>query len=728
MTLPIIKRYVLALGRYGWTIPTGLTLGVAAAGVIAAQPTPPPVYKAEAVLVGNRPATIFSETGTEVRQAIETFTRDSLLTDEVIEGTAQAVGLPPKQVVKNTKVEVASSAKSAKKVAKEEPEQITVTYQDTDTKRMSKAVQELVKRMIDQSRLNNTARLRSVIQSLDQRLPSVQAELQQVEQQLEAYDRIEGPALLSAQNGSLISSITTSQQQQRGIRLQLESVIVQMRSLEQRLGLNSDQAYVASALSADPLIASLRVQIQQVESQVALKQKDLRPQHPELITLGKQEQALSEQLQKRAAEVIGGNGLAAPLVGNVRQDSNLDPARQQLANTLVALQTQKETLQQQFLSTVKAEQELRQQFSNIPNKQLERTRIEQQVSLKKGLYDKMQAKLMDAKAAEAETVSSLSLARLAAAPTEPKPPKSTLMLLLVGGAMGLLAGAGMVFLLDALEGKFQTEEDLVEAFKQREVTLLGVLPWVQLLTTPPSPVVIQLDALQLEPYEQCRTKLRLAEGQNLRMVILTSTIAQEGKSITAYNLAIAAARAGKRTLLIEADLRSPSNAHYLSITPDADSGFEPLRYYGQLGDCMRLVPAIANLYIVPSPGPQRQSAAILESSEIRRLLEDARGRFDLVVLDTPALSLCNDALLLEQYTDGIILVTRPGLTQVSLLTEAIDHMTQSETVRLLGAVVNGVDRPLPTQPAVAPSRSAPSSSTVDRPPLSVETQEVGHRY
>jgi capsular exopolysaccharide synthesis family protein len=728
MTLPIVKRYFLAVGRHGWTIPIGLVLGVAASGFVAAQPDPVPIFKAEAVMSANRPPTVFSETGLEVRQPIDSFTSDSLLTDNVLKGTAEAVGMDPKVLAKNTKVEITMPTKGAKKPAKEDSAQITVEYQDTDAKRMANIIQELVKRMIDQSRLNNTARLRAVIQSLNQRLPLVKSELQVAEQRLEAYDRIEGPALISAQNGSLIAAITGSEQQQRTAQLQLESVTVQIRSLEQRLGLNSDQAYVASALSADPIVATLRAQIQQVEGQIALKNKDLQPEHPEMVALGKQQQTIEEQLQKRASEVIGGNGLAAPLGTNVRQDSSLDPARQQLANTLVALKTQQDMLQQQLLSTARSEQELRQAFANVPNKQLERTRLEQQVLLKKGLHDKMQAKLMDAKAAEAETVSSLNLTKLGAAPTAPKTAKSVPLILLVGGVMGLLAGAGAVFLLDVLEGKFYTSEDLVEAIKQRDVALLGVLPFVPSLSTPPLPVISPADSPYLETYERFRSKLRLAEGQSLRMVMFTSTIDQEGKSVTAYNLAIASARAGKRTLLIEADLRSPSNAPYLNIKPDPDSLFEPLRYYGQIGDCIHLVPAVENLYIVPSPGPQRQAASILESSEMRRLLEDARGRFDLVVLDTPALSRCNDALLLERYTDGMVLVTRPGVTQSSLLAEAIDHLTETEEARLLGAVVTGVETPSPppaalpfTPPGLAPIEDFPTPSP-ETPPVSTSNR------
>jgi Mrp family chromosome partitioning ATPase len=155
-------------------------------------------------------------------------------------------------------------------------------------------------------------------------------------------------------------------------------------------------------------------------------------------------------------------------------------------------------------------------------------------------------------------------------------------------------------------------------------------------------------------------------------------------------LGIASARAGKRTLIIETDLRSPSRCTSLKVIPDRDATIEPLRYYANLSECIRLVPDVENLYIVPSPGPVRQSAAILESSEMRRLIEDVRERFDLVILDTSALSISNDPLLIQPYSDGIVLVARPHYTQENMLGEAIDQLVESE-LGLLGAIINGAD-------------------------------------
>jgi capsular exopolysaccharide synthesis family protein len=290
----------------------------------------------------------------------------------------------------------------------------------------------------------------------------------------------------------------------------------------------------------------------------------------------------------------------------------------------------------------------------------------------------------------------LSLAQVMQPPLPPKVPKSAPVMVAIGGLVGLILGAGAVFLLDMLEGMFYTPEDIKDALKQQEISVLGVLPLVLSLDDPRRGAILTMaDSPYFDYYERFRSLLRRPENGNPRVVMISSVLPGEGKSVTAYNLAIASARVGKRTLLIEADVRSASLAHFVGIQPNPDAQLEPLRYYGQISDCIAMAPLVENLYVVPSCGPQRQAASIIESSEMRRLLEDARGRFDFVVLDVPALSKCNDAMLLEPFTDGMVIVTRPGVTSQSLLAEALNEFSESEDVDLLGSVINGVEVQLP---------------------------------
>ncbi|WP_193195452.1 GumC family protein [Nostoc sp. MG11] len=712
MTPPIVKRYLIAFDKYKWIGLASFGLVVAGSIVVAVQPEPPASYVASAALTYTGPPVSFSATGSEIQQQGKELNEQVLLSDQIIEAVAAKVNVKPTKIGTSVALTV---PKKNPRTGELESTILEMKYKDTDAKRATEILVELMQAMIKLSGDINTGRLKAIIQKIDERLPQAKRELQVAEQKLERYDRVERTAILAAENGSLLNGVTASQNLQRQIQLTVSGVDAQIRSLEGKLGLTVGQAYVSSALSADPIIGNLRAQIYQTEAQIALFRKDLRPEHPNMIQLQRQKQASEELLQQRAAEVLGGGGTAAPLRGDIagiRTQSSLDPARQELANQMVALQTQRETLQQQLAQEIQQEARLRQEYSLIPNKQLERSRLEQEVALKKAVYDQMQTKLTDSKTAEAETISSLSVARLPTVTADIKPPKSVPVTLGVGGFLGLLVGGGVIFLLGSLEGTYKTREDIRESLKQREVALLGELPLMLVddLDKEALPVVLSPDSPYSEFYEKFRSNLRRIGGRDLKVVLITSTDSQEGKTVSAYNLGIASARAGKRTLIIETDLRSPSHCASLKVTADPDATIEPLRYYASLSECIRLVPDVENLYIIPSPGPVRQSAAILESSEMRRLMEDVRERYDLVILDTNPLSLSNDPLLIQPYSDGIVLVARPNFTQENMLGEAIDQLVESE-LGLLGAIINGADITVAMPEPISPQTTSPQADT-----------------
>ncbi len=407
MTPPIVKRYLIAFDKYKWIGLASFGLVVAGSTILAVQPEPPRKFIATGALKYNLPPVSFSATGSEIQQRGLALSEKFLVANTIIP-VAKKVNEDPKKVAKNLKVSVPKIGEDGQLSAGI----ITIRYQDTEPKRAERVVSAFRQAMIQLSGDDNTEKLQAIIDKIEERLPKVTTELEEAEKKLEQYDRIERPAILAAENGSLLNTITGSQNQQRQIKLTVSGIDAQIRSLQQRLGLSAQQAYTSSALSADPIIGNLRNQIYQVESQMEVLRKDVRSTYPAMITLQRQKDAYERLLQQRAAEVVGGVGNTAPLpnVSGVRAQSNLDPARQQLANQLVALQTQRETLQRQFLDLAQEQTRLQRDYALIPNKQLERSRLVQQVGLKKAVYDQMQAKLADARTAEAETVSTLVIA------------------------------------------------------------------------------------------------------------------------------------------------------------------------------------------------------------------------------------------------------------------------------------------------------------------------------
>jgi capsular exopolysaccharide synthesis family protein len=713
---PFLQRYLIALGQYTWVPFLTLVMGGGIGAFVAS--TQPPLslsYRYNGVLTTVTPPALFSETGTRIQEAGQILSPEILLAENVIQFVAGKLQEDIEEVQRSSRVEIGTLAEDSD----QPPGTILVQYTHEDEEKAKEGLTLLLDAMREQSRLVNASRLRAQIEAIQVRLPAVEKELRDAEQNLEAYNRREEVNILAAQTGTLVGAITGSQQQQRQLKLSLEGVQAQIDSLEQRLGLSADQAYVSSALSADPIISSLRQQIYEVESQLALLQRDLRPEHPTIVELKNRQTTYQNLLEQRAQEVVGGEGRVAPLPGasdlNVRQDSNLDPTRQQLANTLVSLKTEQETLNRQLQAAIQTEQELRREYATIPNKQLEQTRLAQEVALKKALFDKIQAALLDAQAAEAETSSSLQIAQFPQLDKVLREEPMSKLLLLGGGTLGGLGvGAGIIFVLSILQTKFMTTQELLAALAEEEAPLLGSLPLLELEWTMPLghewpslqddddsrlPLLFRPYAPYLNSYDQIRSNLKRlgssvggSPSDGAKLLVVTSTTANEGKTTVAFNLAIAAARSGKRAVVIEGDLQKASISQQLGVQVNAadlmvEHRNSLLSYYSSGTDCIHAVPSIANLYIVPCPSIQSHTARILESREFVSLLNNCRSRFDFVIIDSPPLGRSNDALVIESSADGIVLVVRPRYTPKLELQETLALLAERQ-IPFLGAVVN----------------------------------------
>lgn len=707
MLPPFLKRYWLALNRHKWPGLASVLGVVGISGVVALQPPPPAQYRSEGILQQNFPLVAFTTTGTEVQQRGQgIISEDFLLADVLLQEVSKElnrrqVTITPDQLRQNTRVKIISNDQ-------DQVQQVLVTFSWPQADQAQTAINLLFEGMVALSRDYNRSKLRDILSALDERLPNVETELRQAEQALEAYDRLEGPAIQAAIDGSLLSSISGSEQQRRQNQIALAGINAQMQSLENQLGMTPDQAFTSSALSADPIIAQLRTQILEAETQLQLLSSDLRDSHPTIQALHNNLAAYNRLLEQRAAEVIGGGALAdLPNSSQVRQDSALDPARAALANQLVALKTQWDTLQQQQQVLTQSETQLRQQYSSLPNKQLERDRLAQQVALKQALYDQIQAKRIDASAAEAETVSSLTIAKPPVTVLNVQEPQNPIAVMAVGSLLGLVVGGAVVFLLDMLDGTIRTHEDLQALLQEQDVPLLALVPQME-SRTPQAKPLLYPDSPHLTTYERLRSNLQLAGSQMEtsgipRTVLVTSSQPGEGKTTTAFNLGITSARAGRRTLIIEADLTGVSQAYQLGVSPSPEAATAPLHYYAGIGaEPIQMVPRVENLYIAPCPEGQRQAAAILESSEMQQFLTDARGRFDFVILDAPSLSLRNDAILLAKTVDGLILVSRPGITQKALIDAFLEQLLDTEDLLVLGGVINAADVPVVVLPMSPP--------------------------
>jgi len=191
----------------------------------------------------------------------------------------------------------------------------------------------------------------------------------------------------------------------------------------------------------------------------------------------------------------------------------------------------------------------------------------------------------------------------------------------------------------------------------------------------------------LEQYRKLAATLHHAQTERgIRVIMTASALPGEGKSLTAINLALTLSESyHKRVLVIDADLRRPSVQRVFGL---------PLA--GGLNDGLKAkedrpiaVTQICNrLFVLPAGRPEADPMSGLASDRMRRLVTQAAGAFDWVLIDTPPVGLLPDASLLADFVDGVLLIVRAGKAPYALVKRTVDAITHD---RILGVVMNAVD-------------------------------------
>jgi capsular exopolysaccharide synthesis family protein len=264
-------------------------------------------------------------------------------------------------------------------------------------------------------------------------------------------------------------------------------------------------------------------------------------------------------------------------------------------------------------------------------------------------------------------------------PVSPRPVRD-LGLALV---LGLGGGIALAFLRDYLDTSVGKPADV----RRLGVPLLGVIPE----TTAGKSLLLAANGQRKEAfaegYRVLRTALQApAEDGRGQVLLLTSTLPGEGKSLTSVNLALALASADSRVLLIDADLRRPVLSTLLGTrrTPGLS---EVLTGVAKPEQAIQRVPG-TRLSLLPSGTPVRRNPAdLLATTALRDLLTSLRSRYDHIVLDTPPGGAIADALILSPLADGVLVVARSGKVTRSALVHVLERLVNARAF-VLGVVLN----------------------------------------
>jgi len=284
---------------------------------------------------------------------------------------------------------------------------------------------------------------------------------------------------------------------------------------------------------------------------------------------------------------------------------------------------------------------------------------------------------------EARQLDTVLVTEQAQPPLRPVRPR-TAQNMLLAAVVGAMLAVGAAFLIEYLDDVLKNPDDVQQTLG---LVTLGAVPLMPEAADGNELVVGASHSMAKESYRVLRTNLQFAAvDHSLRTLLVTSPSPSEGKSLTAANLAAAMAQAGRRVILVDADLHRP-RLHRIFKLPNSAGLTSALLDHDKGTDGLLQETPVEGLRVLTSGQLPPNPAELLGSSRMRELLEQMTGQADIVVLDSPPATALADSAILATQSDGVLLVLDAGHTRRDMAGRALSALQQVKA-RVVGAVLN----------------------------------------
>jgi succinoglycan biosynthesis transport protein ExoP len=656
------------LHHWRWLVLGAVGVGLAAAILLTLVTKP--VYRAYVTLEANPPAVAVSDEQSRQQdmQASNTFdfvaTQVGLLGSRAVaERTAQELNLANNPDVVTQEADASQRLRAAtgtvqgglKVTAPEQGQLIKFSFDST-----SPQLAALVANGIADSFINTSLQRRYEASAyarnfLERQINKTRGDLEKSERAVVAYAQQEGIITTSVgavgPDGKPIGNSDTNS-------LQGESLV----QLNQALGAATARRVAAEgayreALGTGPTseennsVLPLRQELAKLQADYQQKREFMKPEHPEMLSLQSQIDELKRQIASQSSQASSGrvNGL----LGDYR----------------AALSAEK-SLQAKVAG-------LKGDVLNLRGRSIQYTILQREVDTNRSLYDALLQRYKQIGVAGGVGMAPVSIVDRAQTPTFPFKP-NLLLNLIVGVGLGLVAGVAGAVGLEFVNDTIKSREDVR---KKLAMSCLGTVPktsakdsFVDDLKNPTSIIS--------EAYSAVVAALRFSTEEGTpRVLLVTSTRSGEGKSSSALAIAQNFARRGRRVLLIDGDLRKPA----FKTANDRIGLSKLLTTDDRIQDHI-VETQHQNLWLLPSGPLPPNPADLLSTGRIRKIINEAKEGFDLVVIDGPPTLGLADAPLLAAAAGSALFVIESGKTRTRAAIEALNRLEATGT-RIVGATL-----------------------------------------
>jgi tyrosine-protein kinase Etk/Wzc len=543
---------------------------------------------------------------------------------------------------------------------------IELYYQNPDARLARDVLNELCQAYINYQKEVNAQEITALLSKLGEQVNKFQAELDLKEGDLRRFKEENRMVELSDETNLTVSKLS---------ELELDLQKTEMSLLE---GREKDQAVTSQIGKQTPdvvqsvtYIDPTKDKLAQLELEYNTLSAENSPEHFKVKILKEE----IEKLKRAEADTMTREATSQTLVNN--------PILQSLLQDKVDWNVDRSSLEAKRQALINEVKNLNADLFKLPAVQQRYAFLERETeSLVQTL------KLLKSKQAEAQVQRDgqkidIIIQNLASLPTQAVP-SVKFITVIMGLFIGLIFGVGLAFLLEYLD---QSVKDPIQIEKNLDLPLLGIVPVIET-----NKALIQqfadLEKKVLEPFRSLRANLKhLAAMHNSKVFMICSAIKGEGKTTLAANLAITFAVDGKKTILVDADLRR-SQMHSLFAIPKELGLTDYLLGVHTVDEVLKTT-VLENLSLITSGERPHNPSELVGTYRFDLLVKELRDRADIIIFDSPALLPVSDALTMAPKMDGSVMVFRTNWTPLKAAKQA-KHQIARLGCTIFGGIFNGV--------------------------------------
>lgn len=564
-----------------------------------------------------------------------------------------------------------------------ETNMVNVTVEDSSPQVAQDAANTVSHLYLEKTRASNQSSIANARRYLERKLKEKETALDTKQRELEnaktLYSSPDVATLMQQTTTSL--GVVSASLQDTQVQRQVAQERVQL--LRQRLT-QTEQAFLSTLPSQpNPLLDSLRSQLASLEIERVNRLKIYKPGEPEIRKIDEEIQSMRDQYSRSLQESI--NSEHALSQQTVRRDLFVKIAEAQA--DLASLTTRERALKG-------ATADLKRKVNELPHKERIITKLTQEVALLSASYDQLNGKYQELGIQEETKSANGELIEPAGLPHIPIRPQNV-QLYLSGTLAGLILSCLLIFLLESLDGTLRDPQSIEDVLG---IPVLSGLPKVRPSRlkalsngTSGTSAKDQYQSYVLEEGArllQASITFQKTTGKPIQSLLVTSSLPGEGKTSITLQLGKALANSGRRVILVDGDYRRPGLTSQFQASKQA--GLTEVLLGEQNLEAVLVPTDSPNLFVLPTGAAPQNPLSLLQSKQLKSLLEHLKEVNDFIILDAPPL-IVTDGLFLSSYADGVLLVVVPGQTPRAAIDRSV-KVLQRVQANLVGVCLNKISR------------------------------------